>query len=137
MPVKLNLEPQDPSLGLDLVPTPLSQVKAMVKNYRQNSPADETTSAWVSVKEIQALISDNHANGIRIYYGRHDASGIYPNMHNVILVATIDSNNPLNPTPEYSADQLSDVNTATFAQAGDDAIPLCPPRCPLPGIQHL
>ena len=65
----------------------------------------------------------------------------YLGLHNVILVATVDSVNPDNPTIENSVDQLKVVaqteqaNTmqpppGTYSGSGGDLIPLCPPNCP-------
>lgn len=115
----------------------------MTAHYQEGlaDPAD-TTSAWVSVKELTDLIRDNkNANGIRIYYGRYPLlSGEYPGQHNVILVSTYDFKNPDKPTAENSNDLLNhnpsegEVNsvsyTSGYAGMGADTIPLCPPRCP-------
>jgi hypothetical protein len=108
---------------------------------------EEVQSAWVSKKELLALLEDNDANGLRIHYGCHNEStsedprADYLGLHNVILVATIDSVNPDNPTTENSVDQLKDVADAEKAEStpltpgsytggGGDMIPLCPPNCP-------
>jgi hypothetical protein len=109
-----------------------------MKNYEDKTIICDTVSAWVSVSEVLSLVAENNANGIRIYYGRHnDDDPKYPNRHNVILVATRDKSNPENPTTEESEDLLNEdedngiVNSVslTFAGVGDDTIPLCKPNC--------
>jgi hypothetical protein len=140
MPVKLDAIP-------GLVPVIYNDIKTMVNYYRNGLPDlangdSDATSAWVSVSEILNLIADNNANGIRIYYGRHDINGtVYPGKHNVILVATRDVVEPSKPIPEQSDDLLNfdatagPVNSVSVSYdydgMGDDQIPLCPPRCPL------
>jgi hypothetical protein len=139
MPVKLDFEPD----GVHhVVPIVFSDILTMVQYYRSTLP-NETKSAWVSASEVLKLLADNNGNGIRIYYGRHaQNSPIYANQHNVILVATRDTVNPDNPACENSDDLLnysatpekpanSVVVSYNYSGNGDDAIPLCPPRCPL------
>jgi hypothetical protein len=132
MPTKLNAgrRKSDPML-----PTVLEKIKEMTDLYRTNLPVWETKSCWVSRSEIDQLLNYNGGNGMRIYYGRHAATETpeYANKHNVILVATLDSTNPLTPTSENSDDQLNPkVNSVivSYQGMGDDAIPLCPPHCP-------
>ena len=56
-------------------------------------------------------------------------------LHNVILVATVDSVNPDNPTTENSIDQLNENMSAeniagtSYAGSGGDELPECPPAC--------
>ena len=125
--------------------------KSSTENLRKKFPArpwiEEVQSAWVSKKELLALLEDNKANGLRIHYGCHhentheDPRQDYHGLHNVILVATVDSVNPDNPTLKNSVDQLK--NTAkdeqpksaaqiagSYKGKGGDLIPLCPPNCP-------
>lgn len=138
MPVKLDF---DPDGSAPLLPIIYAEIVTMVKNYHDTPGlADDTKSCWVSVNELMELISANKANGIRIYYGRHNPTDkLYPGRHNVILVSTFDAENPQNPTSETSVDQLNYtapalINSVSYSGQGGDAIPLCPPRCP-PGAQ--
>ena len=122
--------------------------KSSTENLRKKFPArpwiQEAQSAWVSKKELLALLEDNNANGLRIHYGCHhesthkDPKADYLGLHNVILVATIDSVNPDNPTTENSVDQLKDAGDAKdaggvifggYAGTAGDLLPLCPPEC--------
>jgi|GEM_PF-6127956 len=142
MPIKLDYNPDG---TFPAVPIVYEEILRMTKLYKAGLPADfdDARSAWVSVDELKALINDNEgANGIRIYYGRYEKdSDIYQGQHNVILVATKDSETPDHPTPAKSDDQLNydkhkgDVNSISYTSGsytgmGDDTIPLCPPRCP-------
>lgn len=125
--------------------------KSSTKNLKKKFPSrpwiEEVQSAWVSKKELLALLEDNKANGLRIHYGCHhesthkDPKMDYHGLHNVILVATLDSVNPDNPTMKNSVDQLKDATkdehpkhmlqtTGDYAGKGGDLIPLCPPNCP-------
>lgn len=120
--------------------------KLSTESLKQRFPdrpwIEEVQSAWVSKKELLALLEDNSANGLRIHYGCHnestsqDPTADYLGLHNVILVATIDSVNPDNPTTENSLDQLKDdniskaeSNTGSYTGSGGDALPTCPPTC--------
>ena len=127
--------------------------KSSTENLRKKFPdrpwIREVQSAWVSKKELLALLEDNNANGLRIHYGCHhesthkDPKADYRGLHNVILVATIDSVNPDNPTTENSVDQLKEAKnpedansiTSTTSISGSysgnagDLVPLCPPQC--------
>jgi hypothetical protein len=126
--------------------------KSSTENLRKKFPNKpsiaEAQSAWVSKKELLELLEHNNANGLRIHYGcHHESTHSDPNadchgLHNVILVATVDSVNPDNPTPGNSVDQLSDgnssntsavtiavENTDSYGGNGGDALPLCPPNC--------
>jgi hypothetical protein len=125
--------------------------KSSTENLKKKFPSrpwiEEVQSAWVSKKELLALLEDNKANGLRIHYGCHhesthkDPKMDYHGLHNVILVATLDSVNPDNPTMQNSVDQLKDATkdehpknmlqtTGDYAGKGGDLIPLCPPNCP-------
>jgi len=124
--------------------------KSSTENLRKKFPdrpwIQEVQSAWVSKNELLALLEDNKANGLRIHYGCHNEStskdprADYLGLHNVILVATIDSVNPDNPTTENSVDQLDVTKTeqanamlpppGSYGGSGGDLIPLCPPNCP-------
>jgi len=143
MPVKLNAESTD---KLHDLPIAYVQIENLKKNYNTNLPVLpdgnlDATSAWVSIYELNALIADNNANGIRIYYGRHGANDIYPYHHGIVMVATYDSVTPQHPTTTNSVDLLNKdpkqgpVNSVSFSGDGpytgngDDAIPLCPPAC--------
>jgi hypothetical protein len=137
MPVKLDAHPGG-KMGAQ--PIVYADIVTLIKNYKDNMPATpqpDATSAWVSIYELFSLISDNAANGIRIYYGRHDPKDAkYPNEHGVVLVATRDTVNPQAPTTGNSVDLLNytaangPVNSVSYSGDGDDAIPLCPPNCP-------
>lgn len=152
--------------GLRLEPTPKEIIKKMRAEYDTQirsvltpilqrrrpevSNIVDSKSAWVSRKELEALLDDNKANGLRIYYGCHHEStgGINPALdyfgrHNLILVATIDNVNLAAPTTENSLNQLKEssrpeeansvifpTGDGSFAGMGDDTLPLCPPRCP-------
>ena len=137
MPIKLDFKPEGVENQGD-APIIKTEILAMMKNYKENRGPDQTISAWVSVSELLSLVADNNANGIRIYYGRHDDEDpIYPGQHNVILVATRDIINPDTPTTINSTDLLNDaialgkINSVsfTFSGVGDDTIPLCKPNC--------
>lgn len=148
MPIKLDA--QDPDQPNDQ-PIVLSEIKKMTDKYRSDLKPNEAKSAWVSTAEVLKLIADNNGNGIRIYYGRHaDNDPTYPGKHNMILVATRDSVHPEKPTSENSKDLLNQyaesglVNSiianlpikvldtdGDYTGDGDDAIPLCPPHCPI------
>ena len=125
--------------------------KLSTESLKQRFPdrpwIEEVQSAWVSKTELLALLEDNNANGLRIHYGCHnestsqDPAADYLGLHNVILVATIDSVNPDNPTTENSVDQLQDAAGAqragimsltpgSYGGSGGDLISLCPPNCP-------
>jgi hypothetical protein len=100
---------------------------------------EEATSAWVSRKDLEALLHDNKANGLRIYYGcHHESTNSDPQkdlhgLHNVILVATKDDVDPENPTLQNSKDQLKEgqpISSADYTGSGGDTLPLCPPNCP-------
>ena len=41
------------------------------KKFPERTSIKEASSAWVSRKELEALLNDNQANGLRIYYGSH------------------------------------------------------------------
>ncbi|SEP27285.1 hypothetical protein [Mucilaginibacter sp. OK283] len=134
MSVKLNA-----TIPLELAPiqpTNYEDIMKMRKKYESTLPPGETKSGWVSAKEISALLSDNLANGIRIYLGRHEDDDLeYPGQVNMILVATVDKVNPDNPTTFNSEDQLDPNAVAvpgstSYKGLGDDRVPLCPPNCP-------
>jgi hypothetical protein len=143
--------------------TPLKMIRRMAAEYkrvlypfanenlRRRRPEvpqiKDTLSAWVSRKELEALLDDNKANGMRIYFGIHpDTRGdLNPDQdlygrHNVILVATIDSVSPENPTTENSVNQLKEstdpseansiITSGEYEGMGADYLSLCPPRCP-------
>ncbi|MEO7216306.1 hypothetical protein [Mucilaginibacter sp.] len=143
MPVKLN----ETGTLAPLDPIPLQEIQALRANYATAPYVLNTRSGWVSVYELMALISDNKANGVRIYFGRHPKnsstySSPYPEQNTVILVATLDSKNPANPTTFDSVDLLNafeangPVNSVSYTSGyqgmGGDMIPLCPPNCPNP-----
>ncbi len=135
MPVKLDAEIEGKTGVLPIIYT---EIKTMVDHYHNTlGRKDDTKSGWVSVNELMALISDNKANGIRIYYGRHDDNDpLHKGRHNIILVSTFDATNPQNPTSQTSVNLLNytaaagPTNSVTYTGLGGDAIPLCPPACP-------
>jgi hypothetical protein len=120
--------------------------KSLKKKFPDRPWIQEVQSAWISKKELLALLEDNDANGLRIHYGCHhesthkDPRKDYHGLHNVILVATVDSINPENPTIKNSVDQLKDAGAkqpkslaktkGAYTGKGGDLIPLCPPNCP-------
>ena len=124
--------------------------KASTANLKKKFPErpwiEEVTSTWVSRKELEALLNDNNADDLGIYYGCHYESTNknlhkdYLGLHNIILVATKETVDPQNPTTENSKDQLNDdetkptvVNGTTqqnYAGSGGDLLTLCHPRCP-------
>lgn len=136
MPTPLDYQPEGRKGDAPIIKT---EILTMMKRYEDRTITCDTVSAWVSVSEILKLIADNNANGIRIYYGRHGETDKpeFANRHNVILVATRDATNPANPTTTHSDDLLNDeplkgaINSVsgTFANVGDDTIPLCRPNC--------
>jgi len=135
MSAKLNAK--IPLEGSEFRPTVYEDVMKMRDNYESTLPTGETRSGWVSAKEISSLLSDNLANGIRIYLGRHeDDDEEYPGRLNMILVATVDKVAPDNPKSQNSKDQLNPdaeigpVGSVSYKGLGDDRVPLCPPNCP-------
>lgn len=109
------------------------------KKFPDKPWIEEATSAWVSRRELEAILNDNKANGLRIYYGcHHESTNSDPQkdlhgLHNVILVATKDDIDPENPTLQNSKDQLKEgepLSTSDYSGSGGDALPLCPPVCP-------
>jgi hypothetical protein len=116
------------------------------KRFPERPWIEEVSSAWISRKELEDLLNDNNANGLRIYYGCHhestskDPHEDYLGLHNVILVATKDSVNPKQPSIKNSKDQLQEggikISVSTedgqgnYSGSGGDAVPLCPPNCP-------
>jgi len=120
-------------------PIDYEEILKMVGHYREDLREGDTTSAWVSIYQLMSLISDNKANGIRIYFGRHaEDDKFFPGQHNLIFVATRDVKNPENPTTENSVDLLDKNKKAaglaegsvSYAGLGAEKIPLCPPHCP-------
>jgi hypothetical protein len=119
--------------------------KTSTENLKKKFPEkpwiEETKSAWVSKKELLALLEDNKANGLRIHFGCHhesthkDPKKDMLGMHTVIFAATIDSMNPDNPTTENSVDQIDDnrtkklTDTGSYEGSGGDSLPTCPPQC--------
>ena len=121
--------------------------KDSTANLRKKFPdrpwIEEVNFAWITRKELEALLNDNNADGLRIYYGCHhestdtDPRKDFLGLHNVILVATKDSVEPGNPTLRNSIDQLNEDAPGAkapppqnYTGSGGDAIPLCPPACP-------
>jgi hypothetical protein len=122
--------------------------KASTENLKRMFPdrphIEEAASTWISRKDLDALLNANNADGLRIYYGchhqstHHDPKLDYNGLHNLIFVATKDSNDPQNPSPQTSIDQLSDTvgksdtdgeEPADFeGSAAADGL-LCPPFC--------
>ncbi len=114
------------------------------KRFTERPDIEDASSAWVSRKDLEKLLNDNNANGLRVYYGCHhestnsDPAKDYKGLHNIILVATKDDLDPENPTCENSKDQLKDeerkpqeaTSIQNYAGAGADLFPLCPPLCP-------
>jgi hypothetical protein len=116
-------------------PIGYKEIERMIGDY-QDGISNDTTSAWVSIYDLMALISDNKANGIRLYFGRHPKDDAqYPGRHNVIFVATRDTTDFENPTTQNSVDLLNKdkvevTERESFEGQGGDAIPLCKPNCP-------
>lgn len=121
--------------------------KTSTENLKRKFPdrpgIEESSSAWVSRKDLEALLNANNANGLRIYYGCHYASTHADpkldllGLHNLIFVATKDATDPENPKTESSVDQLKDVTAAEgeltgYEDAAGTNIPICPPYCPVP-----
>ncbi len=162
MPIKLVTKNNK---EIPFTPTPFEVIQRMKEEYERliwtfSSDAlqrrfpgkpgiKDAKSAWVSRKELEALLNDNNADGMRIYYGCHfESTGDfnphldYHGLHNLILVATKDKRDPENPKYEHSEDQLrvsenpQEANSVIFSGEydgmGDDMLPLCPPRCPQP-----
>lgn len=139
MPIKLDFDGGQPGAAPIIKPA----IIKLLKNYRKDIKEGDTLSGWVSAEEVMALIAHNHADGIRIYFGRHAADdNSDPNKLSVILVATKSSDGG-KATWQNSVDQLNEfssdgpVNSVSFnfhdpdyTGMGDDAIPLCPQNCP-------
>lgn len=146
MPTPLDFMGNPPRLA----PIVKQEILKLIGHYRKDMRRNDTESGWVSAEEILALINDNNADGIRIYYGRHkENDALYPDQLNVILVATKNSNAGSQATYKNSVDQLNEfkangpVNSVIFnfpyedytkpgdyERMGVDAIPLCPQNCP-------
>ena len=125
-----NPTPMAPGEG----PISKREMNQLIKNYKKSMTFDDTQSVWFSVAGLMALIKHNNANGIRIYYGRHNEDDkTYPGRHNVILVATRDSKDPENPSAENSKNLLnnSDKINKDKPYKGQPLNfgALCPPRC--------
>jgi hypothetical protein len=118
-----------------------TSTKRLKKKFPDKPWIEETKSAWVSKKELLALLDHNKANGLRIHFACHhestheNAKADMHGLHTVVLTATLDTVNPDNPTTENSVDQLNDNMTAeniagtSYTGSGGDAIPTCPPAC--------
>lgn len=118
------------------LPVDLEEMQGLSKRHRDKYP-NEPVSGWVSATELLNLIGNNDANGVRIYFGRQEATKEWPDgMLTVFLVATKTEKNP--PTCETSEDvvdpQASANGTVFFVGLGDDRIPLCPPKCSIESI---
>jgi hypothetical protein len=119
-----------------------SSTKRLKKKFPERPWIEEAKSTWVSKKDLLALLVDNNANGLRIYFGCHhestheDSAKDMLGLHTVMFVATLDSSNPDNPTTENSIDQLKDNMTAaniagtSYTGSGGDNTTTCPPFCP-------
>lgn len=129
-PTELHRESQS------MQPIGYKEIEKMIKHYEEGI-SNDTTSAWVSIYDLMALISDNKANGIRLYFGRHSKDDPkYPGQHNVIFVATRDETDFQHPTTQNSFDlldrnKLSVSDRQSYEGEGGDAIPLCKPNCPM------
>lgn len=146
MPIPLDFMGNPPRLA----PIVKQEILKLIDHYRKDMRRNDTQSGWVSAEEILALINDNKADGIRIYFGRHkEKDEYYPDQLNVILVATKNSEPGAEATYKNSVDQLNEfkangpVNSVTFnfpyqdytdsgeyRGRGADTIPLCPQNCP-------
>ncbi|HRH47346.1 MAG TPA: hypothetical protein PLP23_01270 [Panacibacter sp.] len=142
----------------NLNPTPLEKVTEMRNEFERviRGPStlrlqqtftdrviEETQSAWVKKTDIDQLVNDNTADGIRMYFGVHteetDTTDLNKSLKGkltVILVATRDTTGSGAPTPETSADILLPGLSAplpgepvNFIGMAGDKIPLCPPIC--------
>lgn len=110
------------------------------KKYPDRPWIEETSSVWVSRKDLEALLNANNADGLRIYFGCHhestnaDIKKDYLGLHNLIFVATKDSADSQNPASETSVDQLTmdDGEVLTYDGAAGTNDILCPPVCPPP-----
>lgn len=166
MPVKLITATPG---GEPLTPTPKKLMDDMIKAYKETlhklstdslrkrfpgrtfpdgSTFCDTHSAWVSSGEINQLIEDNSADGIRIYFGCHDKSTLDPKtgtpeylaMHNVILVATKSDDTHKGPQSKDQLKEAADdkhansviMTTSPYEGNAGDLAPLCPPACPPP-----
>ncbi|MEJ5996526.1 hypothetical protein WG904_19010 [Pedobacter sp. Du54] len=132
MPVKLNS-------GQGAKPIVLDEIKIMIAHYRASMNPGDAKSGWISKDEILALLEDNEGTGIRVYYGRHDTKDQkYPDMHNLIFVATKSSDPSVAPQWYNTVDQLDEsLNSVSFNTRvgeydgmGAESIPLCPSNCP-------
>ena len=130
----------------------IPSTQKLKKKFPERDWIEEVSSTWVSRKELDALLTANKANGLRIYYGCHPTSTSHDTrkdclgLHNLIFVATIDVVNPDNPKTETSDDQLRDdeaparyTSVGMYSSDGDsyegmagEFTPLCPPNCPPP-----
>ena len=165
MPIKLTTNPVKLLGG----PTPKSVIQEMVTAYKNDLKANgditirskfpsrasigQSSSIWISVNELIQLITDNRANGIRIYFGQHNQSSLpsgkeeYEDLLTAIFVATRDTTNFENPTYQNSEDQLnedSDPEKANsfsvagpFEGQGADKVPICNPSCPTGKMMKL
>lgn len=120
--------------------------RTSTENLRRKFPdrpwIEDAASTWVSRKDLETLLNNNNADGLRIYYGCHHASTNadpkqdYNGLHNLIFVATKDSADAQNPTSQTSVDQLGDFDEdaqlLTYDGAAGTDIAICPPVCPPP-----
>ncbi len=157
MPIKLTKT----SLNLDGGPTPKAVVQEMVTHYKGNlkyhgdreiarkypkrKNKNQGSCIWVSVTELMQLITDNGANGIRVYFGQHTphseptGESEYLDLITTIFVATRDNVHPSAPKYDNSEDLLyesDDERANTIVVAGPfggqalDKVPICNPTCP-------
>jgi len=121
-------------MALPLTSITQKRFNDLKKNYQDLAPSNKTISGWVSLMEIVKLVSENNANGVRIYFGRYaDDEQPYPGQNTVMLVATRGN---ADPTTADSKDVLTQGATIlvgdSFEGLPGDVIPLCPPACPNP-----
>ena len=113
-------------------PVTYSEFLTLINNYQKGIALNDTKSVWFSTEAIQALISQNKANGIRVYFARLDATDPqYPDQDTVLIVATTDQTDPQNPTAENSKDifDMQKQTTTDYQGSAAGGGTLCPPRC--------
>lgn len=143
MPIKLDYQPAGLITAKPIV---FEAIKSMTDHYRKSAAPGDTKSAWISREEVNVLLDQNEADGIRIYFGRYpDDIPEVGGRLTVILVATklAEPHNDPETDARRSRSLLNEKKEANSVSAtlyvkvngdyegmGADAIPLCPYHCP-------
>lgn len=125
------IELDEPGVTPMMDPITLQRFRKLQQNYQTLDPSNKTISGWVSLIELMKLVSDNNANGVRIYFGRYeDGEQPYPGQNTVMLVATRGKADPTTADSVDVLDEHATILLGNFTGLPGDVIPLCPPACP-------